>query len=209
METTKAKFQGLVAAYKAAKNQENQAKENGTTLASQIALMAAMAYRHGDAELTTDIESKNWKKGDAEGEYYAIRGMLSKARAVAASDLAITEGSSVSALYAEVLKRQPVSEKDIEKKAKKAIMEKTGLDQKQFNAKTIVEQARLIEQGIALVNAPEVMPAGAIEQALFNFATYHGEGALQAILDKVNQRLVESVEAETAADIEYLANTAA
>lgn len=193
------KFQSLVAAYKAAKAQENEGKTNGATIGAKIALMAALAYRNKESELVADIESKNWKKGDSEGAYYAIRGMLSKARTVAASDLVLTEDSSISALYDEAKKRQGESPKDTEKKAKKAIMDKYALDGKQFNAKPIIEQARLIEEGMALLTAPEVMPAGAIEQALFNFARHHGESALQAILDKVNARLVEAEESAEAA----------
>lgn len=199
MQNNIEKFAALVQSYKAAKNQENQGKEAAGGLGAKIALMAAKAYRDNDEELIADIESKNWKKGDSEGAYYAIRGMLSKARTVAASDLVLTEDSSISALYDEAKKRQGESPKDTEKKAKKAIMDKYGLDGKQFNAKPIVEQARLIEEGIALLTAPEVMPAGAIEQALFNFAQHHGESALQAILDKVNARLVEAEESAEAA----------
>lgn len=199
MENNVVKFAALVQSYKAAKNQEAQGKEAASGLGAKIALMAAMAYRDNDEELKADIESKNWKKGDSEGAYYAIRGMLSKARTVAASDLVLTEDSSISALYDEAKKRQGENPKDTEKKAKKAIMDKYGLDGKQFNAKPIIEQARLIEEGMALLTAPEVMPAGAIEQALFNFAQHHGESALQAILDKVNARLVEAEESAEAA----------
>lgn len=199
MQNNIEKFAALVQSFKAAKNQEAQGKEAAGGLGAKIALMAAMAYRHNDADLIADIESKNWKKGDSEGAYYVIRGMLSKARTVAASDLVLTEDSSISALYDEAKKRQGESPKDMEKKAKKAIMDKYALDGKQFNAKPIIEQARLIEEGLALLTAPEVMPAGAIEQALFNFAQHHGESALQAILDKVNARLVEAEESAEAA----------
>lgn len=204
MQNNIEKFAALVQSYKAAKSQENQGKESANGLGAKIALMAAKAYRDNDEELKADIESKNWKKGDSEGAYYAIRGMLSKARTVAASDLVLTEDSSISALYDEAKKRQGENPKDTEKKAIKAALEHHGLTMKDYNAKTNAQQAMLIADGMAVLEAKNAktlppLDAKTMYQALLSFVQSHGETVLQQVLNDVNSALQEAAEAEAKA----------
>lgn len=169
-------------------NIEKQAKDNKNQNTASLLYHSAKAYREKDQEAVMHIEANITK----DSSYYAIRGQFSKAKTVGLSDKVFTETTSISALYAEILKdrKENSAPKELEKSAKKAIMESLGMDQKAWNSLTHTEQGELIEQGKAIISKEDsniqVFDAEDIKNILSAFVQVNGEEALQAILDSLN-----------------------
>ncbi len=115
----------------------------------------ALATRNGDADALLSVDGENYKKGEAEGRFYKIRGLISKARVVGKSIEPITEETVISTVYAALLKLKPHDPKAAEKAHKAAIMKAEAIDAKGWNSLTHDEQGALLKQGAAIVAAQE------------------------------------------------------
>lgn len=175
-------------------NIEKQAKESKNQNTASLLFHTAKAYREKDEEAILHIEANQVK----DSAYYPIRGMFSKAKTVGLSDKVFSETTSISALYAEILKerKEENSPKELEKQAKKAIMESLSMTAKDWNSLLASEQAELIEQGKAIIPADsnvQIFTAENIKDILKAFVSANGEDALQAILDDINQETLAQV----------------
>ncbi len=113
----------------------------------------ALATRNGDADALLSVDAENYKKGDQEGRFYKIRGLISKARVVGKSIEPIAEDTIISTVYAALLKLKPHDPKAAEKAHKAAIMKAEAIDAKGWNSLTHDEQGALLKQGAAIVAA--------------------------------------------------------
>lgn len=158
--TTNVNIQAIQTAAAAVLNNKSQVdnlKEQGKGHVTRLAVAYLNALKENDQEALQFVENKVWKKGDSQGEYYAIRGTFSKARTIHQAGLDVTESDTFGGVYEAAQKKkkadEAVDEKAQEKIAAKAYCEANNMDMREFKSLSLVKQIEKIAEGQAILES--------------------------------------------------------
>ena len=131
------------------------AQEQGKGFTVNLQHVYLDALKNDDKQAIEFVDSKIWKKGDEQGEYYGIRGVFSKVRAIHAAGLDVAPAESFDKAYKAALEKRKASPspKDVETAALKAFAEANGVTLRDVRAMTLAEQTDAVNQGMALMQA--------------------------------------------------------
>lgn len=139
------------------KSQVDNLKEQGKGHVTRLAVAYLNALKENDQEALQFVENKVWKKGDSQGEYYAIRGTFSKARTIHQAGLDVTENDTFGGVYEAAQKKNKENlandPKAQEKLAAEAYRKANNMDMRQFNALTLTEQMQAVTEGRAILES--------------------------------------------------------
>ncbi len=139
------------------KSQVDNLKEQGKGHVTRLAVAYLNALKEDDKEALQFVENRVWKKGDSQGEYYAIRGTFSKARTIHQAGLDVTENDTFGGVYEAAQKKNKENiandPKAQEKLAAEAYRKANNMDARQFNALTLAEQMQAVTEGRAILES--------------------------------------------------------
>lgn len=158
--TTNVNIQAIQSAAQAVianKSQVDNLKEQGKGHVTRLAVAYLNALKENDKEALDFVENRVWKKGDSQGEYYAIRGTFSKARTIHQAGLDVTENDTFGGVYEAAQKKNKENlandPKAQEKLAAEAYRKANNMDARQFNALTLAEQMQAVTEGRAILES--------------------------------------------------------